>query len=108
MNDNDKKSEPGEAAPPKRRRASLPLIIVAALFIIVPFLTWYGTWFGRGLSDQDIASYLGLAIETVSRTLSKMQEDGVIAVNGRQVKILDSSRWDQLVHHHEPARVGRG
>src|SRR6267154_6620654 len=44
--------------PPKPRRASLPLIIVAALFIIVPFLTWYGTWFGRDLSDQDIAAYL--------------------------------------------------
>lgn len=44
--------------PSKRRRASLPLIIVAALFIIVPFLTWYGTWFGRDLSDQDIGSYL--------------------------------------------------
>lgn len=34
------------------------LIIVAALFIIVPFLTWYGTWFGRELSDDDIAKYL--------------------------------------------------
>jgi biotin carboxyl carrier protein len=45
-------------AAPKPRRASLPLIIVAALFIIVPFLTWYGTWFGRDLSDQDIAAYL--------------------------------------------------
>jgi HEAT repeat protein len=43
---------------PKPRHASLPLIIVAALFIIVPFLTWYGTWFGRNLSDQDIAAYL--------------------------------------------------
>src|SRR5258706_319037 len=31
---------------------------LAALFIIVPFLTWYGTWFGRDLSDQDIAAYL--------------------------------------------------
>jgi hypothetical protein len=44
--------------PPKPRRASLPLIIVAALFIIVPFLTWYGTWFGRNLSDEEIATYL--------------------------------------------------
>ncbi len=44
--------------PPKPRRASLPLIIVAVLFIVVPFLTWYGTWFGRDLSDEDIANYL--------------------------------------------------
>jgi biotin carboxyl carrier protein len=43
---------------PQRRRSTLPLIIVAALFIIVPFLTWYGTWFGRTLSDEDVGKYL--------------------------------------------------
>src|SRR5438128_1579362 len=41
-----------------RRPSNIWLIIVAALFIIVPFLTWYGTWFGRALSDEDIAKYL--------------------------------------------------
>jgi len=41
-----------------RRPSNFWLIIVAALFIIVPFLTWYGTWFGRELSDDDIAKYL--------------------------------------------------
>jgi hypothetical protein len=33
-------------------------MILAALFIIVPFLAWYGTWFGRTLSDEDIGEYL--------------------------------------------------
>src|SRR5947209_1720756 len=42
----------------ERRRVSWPLVILAGLFIIVPFLTWYGTWFGRKLSDADIATYL--------------------------------------------------
>jgi biotin carboxyl carrier protein len=42
----------------KKRYGNWPLIIVAALFIIVPFLTWYGTWFGRSLSDETIAEYL--------------------------------------------------
>ena len=41
-----------------RRPSNFWLIIVAALFIIVPFLAWYFTWFGRGLSDADIAAYL--------------------------------------------------
>lgn len=41
-----------------RRPSNFWLIVVAALFIIVPFLTWYFTWFGRNLSDEDIASYL--------------------------------------------------
>jgi hypothetical protein len=41
-----------------RRRSPVPLAILAALFIIVPFLTWYGTWFGRKLSDEDTGRYL--------------------------------------------------
>jgi len=43
---------------PARRPSNWWLIVVAALFIIVPFLTWYGTWFGRALSDEKIAEYL--------------------------------------------------
>src|SRR5690242_21837182 len=43
---------------PRRRPSNIWLIIVAALFIIVPFLTWYLTWFGRALSDDKIAEYL--------------------------------------------------
>ena len=42
----------------EKRPSNLWLIIVAALFIIVPFLAWYFTWFGRNLSDADIATYL--------------------------------------------------
>jgi hypothetical protein len=33
-------------------------MILASLFIIVPFLAWYGTWFGRTLSDEEIGKYL--------------------------------------------------
>jgi len=32
---------------------------VAALFIIVPFMFWYGTWYGRGLSESQIEEQLG-------------------------------------------------
>jgi HEAT repeats len=42
----------------RRRPSNIWLIIVAAIFIIVPFLTWYLTWFGRSLSDEKIAEYL--------------------------------------------------
>jgi biotin carboxyl carrier protein len=31
---------------------------VAVLFVVVPFLTWYWTWFGRALSDEEIERYL--------------------------------------------------
>jgi CRP/FNR family nitrogen fixation transcriptional regulator len=32
------------------------------------------------MSRQDMADYLGLTIETVSRTLTQLQADGVIAL----------------------------
>lgn len=42
-----------------RRRSPWPLAVVAALFIILPFLSWYGTTFWRTLSDEEIEKYLG-------------------------------------------------
>jgi hypothetical protein len=41
-----------------RRRTPWPLVVVAVLFVVVPSLTWYWTWFGRTLSDREIETYL--------------------------------------------------
>ena len=41
-----------------RRRSPWPLAVVAALFIILPFLSWYGTTFWRQLNDEEIEKYL--------------------------------------------------
>ncbi len=40
------------------------------------------------MSRNDIANFLGLAVETVSRTLTKFQDQGIITVHGRGIKIL--------------------
>lgn len=53
------------------------------------------------MSREDIARYLGLALETVSRGFTRLQEDGVILVHGRHVEILDAVELDRLVHHAE-------
>ena len=50
------------------------------------------------MSREDIGSHLHLVIETVSRTLGKMQDEGLIAVRGREVRVLDAARLDQLAH----------
>ena len=42
----------------RRVRASGPILLLAVLFVVGAFLTWYFTWFGRELSDADIAQYL--------------------------------------------------
>jgi biotin carboxyl carrier protein len=52
------KDSQAAAVSSSRRPNHFWLIIIAALFIIVPFLTWYLTWFGRTLSDEDVARYL--------------------------------------------------
>lgn len=61
------------------------------------------------MSREDIASYLGLVIETVSRTLGKMQDDGIIAVHGREIRILDAA-WLNAASHDRlpPERLGHG
>jgi hypothetical protein len=48
----------GDAARVGRRRTPWPLVVVALLFVIVPSLTWYLTWFGRGLTDEELTRYL--------------------------------------------------
>lgn len=44
--------------PVNRVRASGPILILAVLFVVASFLTWYFTWFGRGLSDSEITKFL--------------------------------------------------
>jgi CRP/FNR family transcriptional regulator len=41
------------------------------------------------MSRQDLGDYLGLALETVSRLFSRFQEEKLITVQGRSVKLLN-------------------
>jgi len=44
-----------------------------------------------GMCRNEIANYLGLAVETVSRIFSRLQKAGVIKVNGRAIEILNEA-----------------
>ncbi|MFI0472384.1 fumarate/nitrate reduction transcriptional regulator Fnr [Halomonas sp. HMF6819] len=48
--------------------------------------------FRLSMARADIGNYLGLAVETVSRILSRLQSQQVVAVSGREVNILDMAR----------------
>ncbi|MDN4587748.1 transcriptional regulator [Xenophilus aerolatus] len=50
------------------------------------------------MTREEIGSYLGLKLETVSRTMSKFAEDGLVEVNQRHVRILDADALRRLVN----------
>ncbi|MDQ8032230.1 helix-turn-helix domain-containing protein [Bordetella genomosp. 1] len=45
--------------------------------------------FNMRMTREDIGSYLGLTLETVSRLFSRLAEAGLIAIRQRNVKLLD-------------------
>ena len=55
------------------------------------------TEFVLRMTREEIGSYLGLKLETVSRLFSRFQEEGLIQVQGRAVKLLDPTALKQLV-----------
>ena len=50
------------------------------------------------MTREEIGSYLGLKLETVSRTFSKFQEDGILEVKQRQIRIIDPAALQALVN----------
>jgi len=49
------------------------------------------------MTREEIGTYLGLKLETVSRCFSKFQEDGVLAVRQRQIQVLDPAALQRIV-----------
>jgi CRP/FNR family transcriptional regulator len=49
------------------------------------------------MTREEIGSYLGLKLETVSRLFSRFQREGLIQVQGRVVKLLDRTSVKRLV-----------
>ena len=51
------------------------------------------------MARTDIANYLRLAPETVSRVLRRLQDEGVLKVDRRDMEILRPEVLDELAHH---------
>lgn len=50
------------------------------------------------MTREEIGSYLGLKLETVSRTFSRFQDDGLLVVKQRQIEILNPEGLALLVN----------
>ncbi len=62
-----------------------------------------GTDFCLSMCREDIANYLGLALETVSRLLTKLADDGVIRVERRRVHIADPDALARIAGRPDPS-----
>ena len=58
--------------------------------------------FHLSMSRHDIASYLGLAVETVSRLFSRFQEESLLAVDRRHIQWLDVQRLENMLADTAP------
>ena len=50
------------------------------------------------MTREEIGSYLGLKLETVSRAFSRFQDEGILTVKQRQIGVLDPDALQRLVN----------
>jgi len=55
--------------------------------------------FNLRMTREEIGSYLGLKLETVSRAFSRFQEEGLIAVQQKHIRILNIPGLKKLMTH---------
>lgn len=51
------------------------------------------------MSREEIGSYLGMKIETVSRTFSKLVEERILEVSQKQVRIVNADALRDIASH---------
>jgi CRP/FNR family transcriptional regulator len=52
--------------------------------------------FNLRMTREEIGSFLGLKLETVSRMFSKLQKQGAVDTNGKQITILDGEKLAEV------------
>jgi len=62
---------------------------------------WKEDKFNLSMPRQDIANYLGMAVETVSRLFAAFQSEKIIEVDRRSISILDMQRLKAIVGESE-------
>jgi CRP/FNR family transcriptional regulator len=53
------------------------------------------------MTREEIGSYLGLKLETVSRIFSKLQAEGLIAVQQKRIRVLDAAGLKRTLRQPE-------
>jgi biotin carboxyl carrier protein len=69
------------------RRAYFLIALFAAALVLLPFLFWYSTWFGRTLNDADLDAYFADA------TKPRHAQHALVQLGERLSKGQSVSRW---------------
>lgn len=85
------------------RRYPWAILVVVVLFVVIPFIAWYGSWFGRPLSDAKMTEYLHDQIKprNVQHALAQLGNriiDGDQSVRQFYPDVVSAS-------HHQQAEV---
>jgi biotin carboxyl carrier protein len=69
------------------RRAYILITLFALALVVFPFLFWYGTWFGRQLSDPDLDRYFA------DSSKPRHAQHALVQIGERLSRHRDVSRW---------------
>jgi biotin carboxyl carrier protein len=69
------------------RKAYLLICLFALALVLFPFLFWYGTWFGRKLSDAQLDDYFR------DKSKPRHAQHALVQLGERLSKNQDVSRW---------------
>jgi hypothetical protein len=69
------------------RRAYLLIALAALALVALPFLFWYGTWFGRALDDAQLDQYFA------DREKPRHAQHALVQLGERLSRHRDVSRW---------------
>jgi CRP/FNR family transcriptional regulator len=62
-------------------------------------LGYAATRFSLRMTREEIGSYLGLTLETVSRLFSRLQKDGLITAQQKEIELIDIESLREKVGH---------
>jgi CRP/FNR family transcriptional regulator len=60
--------------------------------------------FNLRMTREEIGSYLGLKLETVSRAFSHLQEDGLVQVEKKHIRLVDTTKLKKMLSQESTAR----
>jgi len=62
---------------------------VAFMLVCMANSVYFNNEYTMSLSRQDMADFLGLSMENVIRIIKELENDGLIEVNGKSIKLVN-------------------